>query len=957
MSYRGDRGGGGRGRGDRGRGGGDRGGFRGGRGGGDRGYFRGGDRGGRGGGFRGGGPPREPGGIFSAPDQANDIDARLSQADQNALIATYKGTSTSFKFDDLPLRPGLGTLGTPIKLRSNFFAVRVPKGPLCEYDVKISPAVSVKRVKRRIFELLEKIPEYQRFRGGVAHDFSAKLIAVRRLPEGTKFTVPYSEEDDTPATRGAQKEYVIEMNFIQDIDLSVLAGYLAGNPESRELDIAPLLAALNIVLAQHPSRNGVMVGRNRFFFSHETFNLGGGLEAWKGFYSSVRPAYKQLMVNVNVATTAFYSEGNLANAMLEFRNASFGARVDQFVRGIRIQTTHLGHKKTIKRASSHTAKSYRFKWDETGGQISVEEYFQRKYSLRLQYPDMPLIDVGGTKANLLPAEVCQILPGQPFRGKLTDEHTAQMILHACKPPNVNAKAIVGFGLSSLGFKGDGDQPLPGFGIKINGQMAVVPGRILDPPKVMYAQRSQEIDIRASWNLRSVRFSRGATLDKWAVLLIRDGNRQEFNGVDDPELRKTIQGFVKMCQTSGMVVRSDPKYIQAQVPQKNRDDPTRKGAVAAIRNAITSLKPKVDLLFVVLSNGDKHIYSGLKHLCDVYLDVHTVCVHAEKIRKDKGQLQYFANVSLKFNMKLGGINHSLDPESMRWLKSEPTMLIGMDVTHPGPGSLKGTPSIAAVVASVDEHYAQFPASLRIQETRKEMITCLKEMMVERLDAFREKSRNLLPRRVIVYRDGVSEGQYNTVVKEEMPQLIEAFKKYDTVAKPYRPLLSIVICGKRHHTRFYPTEAGHADQLGNPRPGTVVDQGITNVFAFDFFLQAHGGLQGTTRPTHYYVVHDEIKFTANELQKLTNDVSYMFARATKAVSLVSPAYYADLACERGRCYIHELLSAVESGTTASGGGSGSGGERERGSEEQVMSTAQNLWRGGVQGPLLKGSMFYL
>jgi hypothetical protein len=39
-------------------------------------------------------------------------------------------------------------------------------------------------------------------------------------------------------------------------------------------------------------------------------------------------------------------------------------------------------------------------------------------------------------------------------------------------------------------------------------------------------------------------------------------------------------------------------------------------------------------------------------------------------------------------------------------------------------------------------------------------------------------------------------------------------------------------------------------------------------------------------HYFVVHDEIGFKADELQNLTNVVSYMFARATKAVSLVSP-----------------------------------------------------------------------
>ena len=75
--------------------------------------------------------------------------------------------------------------------------------------------------------------------------------------------------------------------------------------------------------------------------------------------------------------------------------------------------------------------------------------------------------------------------------------------------------------------------------------------------------------------------------------------------------------------------------------------------------------------------------------------------------------------MKVNMKLGGVNHGLDNESMRWLNQESTMLVGMDVTHPGPGSLKGTPSIAAVVASTNSTVAQFPASLRIQETKKEV----------------------------------------------------------------------------------------------------------------------------------------------------------------------------------------------------------------------------------------------
>lgn len=59
--------------------------------------------------------------------------------------------------------------------------------------------------------------------------------------------------------------------------------------------------------------------------------------------------------------------------------------------------------------------------------------------------------------------------------------------------------------------------------------------------------------------------------------------------------------------------------------------------------------------------------------------------------------------------------------MNLLRKDMTMLVGIDVTHPGPGSVRGTPSIAAVVASVDGNYAQFPASMEIQESKKEVLS--------------------------------------------------------------------------------------------------------------------------------------------------------------------------------------------------------------------------------------------
>lgn len=127
---------------------------------------------------------------------------------------------------DLPLRPNFGVLGTRIKLRSNFFAAeQLPRGPLYEYDIKIDPPVSIRRVKRRIFELLEKTPQFAQFMNIVAHDYSAKLIAANKLPQPLKFPVAFYDEDESQPRQGG-KTYNIEFIFIQDIDLSALARYV-----------------------------------------------------------------------------------------------------------------------------------------------------------------------------------------------------------------------------------------------------------------------------------------------------------------------------------------------------------------------------------------------------------------------------------------------------------------------------------------------------------------------------------------------------------------------------------------------------------------------------------------------------------------------------------------------------------------------------------------------------------
>jgi eukaryotic translation initiation factor 2C len=75
----------------------------------------------------------------------------------------------------------------------------------------------------------------------------------------------------------------------------------------------------------------------------------------------------------------------------------------------------------------------------------------------------------------------------------------------------------------------------------------------------------------------------------------------------------------------------------------------------------------------------------------------------------------------------------------------------------------------------------------------------------------------------------QGQFQIVIEDELAQMLDAFKRFNTKERKviYKPKLTIVICGKRHHARFFPTNSIYADRNGNTRPGTVVDRGITAV----------------------------------------------------------------------------------------------------------------------------------
>ena len=96
--------------------------------------------------------------------------------------------------------------------------------------------------------------------------------------------------------------------------------------------------------------------------------------------------------------------------------------------------------------------------------------------------------------------------------------------------------------------------------------------------------------------------------------------------------------------------------------------------------------------------NKEMYKLVKRICDQQLGVLSQCVKSNNIFNfKKGTL---ANICLKINAKLGGVNHTVDTSNFAELSESSVMFIGADVNHPPVGMDEVMPSIAAAVGSID-----------------------------------------------------------------------------------------------------------------------------------------------------------------------------------------------------------------------------------------------------------------
>lgn len=127
---------------------------------------------------------------------------------------------------------------------------------------------------------------------------------------------------------------------------------------------------------------------------------------------------------------------------------------------------------------------------------------------------------------------------------------------------------------------------------------------------------------------------------------------------------------------------------------------------------------MEILMVILPKRNETWYAAVKKFGDCHLGLPTICVDFNKAQKKFGDQMFAGNIALKYQLKLKGITHHVDYGNHAEILKN-TIVLGADVTHPGPGAANGCPSIAAVVGSVDAAIMTFPGSMRLQAGRQEV----------------------------------------------------------------------------------------------------------------------------------------------------------------------------------------------------------------------------------------------
>ncbi|KAI9823313.1 MAG: hypothetical protein M1832_002537 [Thelocarpon impressellum] len=884
---------------------------------------------------------------------------------------TFNRDTNEVKYDiptELPLRPKQTvSVGKEVNLRINSYNIlKYPERTVYQYDIQVGNGVEKRGLIKKVWgsEAIRRVtgPSW-------IYDGNKIAWALDDKDRQTTITVDLDKEEGRVPREGRENVHRVVIRKTNNVKLSALKAYLTGQ-SSFDTTVLQAINFLDHLLRQGPSLRLTSIKQSFFSRGVERWPLGGGVEAFKGVYQTIRACQGgRLGINADVSNGTFWTESTalltmqkvtncdeIADMIFRFKDTRTLQENGQWkveesntwkelrrMRKLGIYAKHRGAAEQnklfiIEGFLKQNAKEYEFTVRDKDTKVetttNVYEYFRRKYNIVLQNWNVPLIKTT-KKGVVFPPEVVMVAGNQRYPFKLSDKQTAAMIKFAVTRPQIRMRDIE-YGLGLL--KWQEDEYLKNYGMVIDGNMINTKARVLVPPTIQFDGSKATPGTSGRWDLKGPKkflIGNTAPLESWGVVVMTPKYSKNFSFyIEMAAVQNWVREFIKVyIGHGGRVTNKQPPIIKGPV------DPAE--ATEAIWNTAGNVcKKRPTMLVFVLADKDPFAYLRIKKSADCRFGVVSQCVQAEHVNKINAQ--YMGNVAMKFNAKLGGTTSRIAGKNIHlghFVK--PSIIIGADVSHASPGSVQA--SMAAITVSCDRIGVRYSAAGETNGHRVEMITKanIDEMVMPQVKNWIDNvGGRVPPEHVYYFRDGVSEGQYQHVLQQEVRDMKLAFQaRYPS----WKPKFIVVVASKRHHIRFFPNPNDKAagDVNMNPLPGTLVEKDVTHPTERDIYLCSHKAIQGTARPVHYHVLLDEAGLSENQLYTMIYEQCYSYIRATTPVSLHPAVYYAHLASNRARH--HENVAA------SSGPQSGPGANKPKG--KSAVSSEPKLAEAKPLLPLMK------
>nr|XP_035950899.1 piwi-like protein 1 isoform X3 [Halichoerus grypus] len=362
---------------------------------------------------------------------------------------------------------------------------------------------------------------------------------------------------------------------------------------------------------------------------------------------------------------------------------------------------------------------------------------------------------------------------------------------------------------------------------------------------------------------------GGTLPGPAMLIpelcyltgLTDKMRNDFNVMKDLAVHTRLTPEQRQREVGRLI-----DYIH-----KIEVDDRTEAYLRVLQQKVTS---DTQIVVCLLSSNRKDKYDAIKKYLCTDCPTPSQCVVARTLGKQQTVMAIATKIALQMNCKMGGELWRVD------MPLKLAMIVGIDCYH---DTTAGRRSIAGFVASINEGMTRWFSRCVFQDRGQELVDGLKVCLQAALRAW-NSCNEYMPSRIIVYRDGVGDGQLKTLVNYEVPQFLDCLK---SVGRGYNPRLTVIVVKKRVNARFFAQSGG---RLQNPLPGTVIDVEVTRPEWYDFFIVSQAVRSGSVSPTHYNVIYDSSGLKPDHIQRLTYKLCHVYYNWPGVIRVPAPCQYA-------------------------------------------------------------------